>query len=112
MCMEHANVVFELDLTCLREYEIRILNDIDLLSAPRILPLPNSLGARLLRTAGPLLLLLPISFMLLRLPTFHFCEPLLDLFFIFLALLLHFFPLTAFAATFPQPTLLGAQRVP
>src|SRR6185437_4845531 len=91
MCMEHANIMFELDLTCLREYEIRTLNDSDLLSAPKILPLPNSLGPRLLRTAGPLSLPLPISFTLLRLPTFHICEPLLDLFFIFLALLLHFF---------------------
>ena len=89
--MEHANVVFHLDLTCLMEYEIRTLNDSDLLSAPRILPLPNSLGPRLLRTAGPLSLPLPISFTLLRLPTFHICEPLLDLFFIFLALLLYFF---------------------
>ena len=41
MYMEHANVVFHLDLTCLREYEIRTLHDIHLLSAPRILPLPN-----------------------------------------------------------------------
>ena len=77
MYMEHANVVLHLDLTCLREYEIRTLHDIHLLSAPRILPLPNSLGSRLLRTAGPLSLPLPISFTLLRLPTFHFCEPLL-----------------------------------
>ena len=84
MCMEHANIMFEVDLTCLREYEIRTLNDSDLLSAPGILPLPNSLGPRLLRTAGPLSLPLPISFTLLRLPTFHICEPLLDLFFIFL----------------------------
>ena len=91
MYMEHANVVFHLDLTCLREYEIRTLHDSHLLSAPRILPLPNSLGSRLLRTAGPLSLPLPISFTLLRLPTFHICEHLLDLFFIFLALLLHFF---------------------
>ena len=112
MCMEHANVVFELDLTCLREYEIRILNDSDLLSAPMILPLPNSLGPRLLRTAGPLSLPLPISFTLLRLLMFHICEPLLDLFFIFLPLLLHFFPLAAFAATFPQPTLFRVQCVP
>ena len=90
MYMEHANVMFHLDLTCLREYEIRTLNDSDLLSAPKILPLLNSLGPRLLRTADPLSLSLPISFTLLRLPTFHICEPLLDLFFIFLALLLHF----------------------
>ena len=89
--MEHANFVFELHLTCLRESEIQGLNDADLLSTPRILPLPNSLGPRLLRTAGPLSLPLPISFTLLRLPTFHICEPHLDLFFIFLALLLHFF---------------------
>ena len=110
--MEHANVVFHLDLTCLKEYEIRTLHDSHLLSAPRILPLPNSLGPRLLRMAGPLSLPLPICFTLLRLPTFHIREPLLDLFFIFLALLLHFFPLAAFAATFPQPTLLRAKRVP
>ena len=90
MYIEHANVVFHLDLTCLREYEIRTSKDSDLLSAPRILHLPNSLGPRLLRTAGSLSLHLPISFTLLRLPTFHICEPLLDLFFIFLALLLHF----------------------
>ena len=107
MYMEHANVVFHLDLTCLREYEIRTLHDSHLLSAPRILPLPNSLGPRLLRTAGPLSLPLPISFTLLRLPMFHVCEPLLDLFFVFLALLLYFFPLAAFAATFPQPILLA-----
>src|SRR6185436_18261647 len=90
MYMEHANVVFYLYLTCLREYEIRTLHDSHLLSAPRILPLPNSLGPCLLRTAGPLSLPLPISFTLLRLPTFHICEPLLNVFFIFLALLLHF----------------------
>ena len=78
MYMEHANVVFHLDLTYIRKYEIRTLHDSHLLSAPRILPLPNSLGSRLLRTAGPLSLPLPISFTLLRLPTFHFCEPLLD----------------------------------
>ena len=71
MYMEQANVVFHQDLTCLMEYEIQTLNDSDLLSAPRILPLPNSLGPRLLRTAGPLSLPLPISFTLLRLPTFH-----------------------------------------
>src|SRR6185312_5415067 len=91
MYMKHANVVFHLDLTYLREYEIRTLHDSHLLSAPMILPLPNSLGPRLLRTAGPLSLPLPISFTLLRLPTFHICEPLRDLFFIFLALLLYFF---------------------
>ena len=73
MYMEHTNVVFHLDLTCLKEYEIRTLNDSDLLSAPRILPLPNSLGPRLLRTAGPLSLPLPISFTFLCLVTFHFC---------------------------------------
>ena len=89
--MEHANVVFHLDLTYLREYEIRTLHDTHLLSAPRILPLLNSLGPRLLRTAGPFSLPLPFSFTLLRLPTFHIGEPLLNLFFIFLALLLHFF---------------------
>ena len=44
MYMQHANVVFHLDLTCLMEYEIQTLNDSDLLSASRILPLPNSLG--------------------------------------------------------------------
>ena len=33
MYMEHANVVFHLDLTCLREYEIRTLHDSQLLSA-------------------------------------------------------------------------------
>ena len=71
MYMEHANVVLHLDLTCLREYEIRTLHDIHLLSAPRIHPLPNSLGPRLLRTTGPLSLPLPISFTLLRLPAFH-----------------------------------------
>ena len=103
MCMEHANVVFELDQTCLREYEIRTLNDTDLLSAPRILPLPNSLGPRLLRTAGPLSLPLSISFTLLRLLTFHICEPLLDLFFIFLALLLHFFLLQHSLPPFRSP---------
>ena len=91
MCIEHANIMFEIDLTCLREYEIRTLNDSDLLSAPRILPLPNSLGPRLLHTAGPLSLPLPFSFTILLLPTFHICEPLLDLLFIFLTLLLHFF---------------------
>ena len=91
MCMEHANFMFELHLICLRESEMRRLNDTDLLSAPRILPLPNSLGPCLLRTAGPLSLSLPISFTLLRLPMFHICKPLLDLFLIFLALLLHFF---------------------
>ena len=102
MYMEHANVVFHLDLTCLREYEIRTLHDSHLLSAPRILPLPNSLGPRLLRTAGPLSLPLPISFTLLRLPTFHICEPLLDLFFIFLALL-HFFRLQHSLPPFRSP---------
>ena len=84
MCMEHANVVFELHLTCPRESEMRRLNDTDLLSAPRILRLPISLGPRLLRTVGPLSLPLPISFMFLRLPMFHIYEPLLDLFLIFL----------------------------
>ena len=103
MCMEHVNVVFELGLTCLREYEIRTLNDSDLLSAPRILPLLNSLGPRLLRTADPLSLSLHISFTLLRLPTFHICEPLLDLFFIFLALLLHFFLLQHSLPPFRSP---------
>ena len=103
MCMEHANVVFHLDLTCLREYEIRILNDTYLLSAPSILPLPNSLRPRLLRTAGPLSLPLPISSTLLRLPTFHICESLLDLFFIFLALLLHFFLLQHSLLPFRSP---------
>ena len=103
MYMEHANVVFHLDLTCLREYEIRTLHDSHLLSAPRILPLPNSLGPRLLRTAGPLSLPLPISFTLLRLPTFHICEPLLDLFFIFLALLLYFFLLQHSLPPFRSP---------
>ena len=86
--MEHANVVFHLDLTCLRESEMRRLNGADLLSTPRILPLHNSLGPRLLHTAGPLSLPLPISFTLLRLPTFHLASP-------------PFFPLAAFAATFP-----------
>ena len=71
MCMEHANVVFELHLTCLRESEMGRLNDTNLLSAPRMLPLPNSLGPHLFRTAGPLSLPLPISFTLLRLPMFH-----------------------------------------
>src|SRR6185436_2346639 len=103
MYMEHANVVFYLYLTCLREYEIRTLHDSHLLSAPRILPLPNSLGPRLLRTAGPLSLPLPISFTLLRLPTFHICEPLLDLFFIFLALLLYFFLLQHSLPPFRSP---------
>ena len=103
MCMEHANIVFELDLTCLREYEIRILNESDLLSAPRILPLPNSLGPRLLRMAGPLSLPLPFSFTLLHLLTFHICKPLLDLFLIFLALLLHFFLLQHSLPPFCSP---------
>src|SRR6185295_7242487 len=107
MYMEHANVVFHLDLTCLREYEIRTLQDSHLLSAPRILPLPNSLGHRLLRTAGPLSLPLPISFTLLRLPTFHICDPLLDLFFIFLALLLHFFLLQHSLPPFRSPPYLA-----
>ena len=101
--MEHANVVFRLNLTCLREYEIRTLHDSHLLSAPMILSLPNSLGSRLFRTAGPFSLSLPISFTLLRLPTFHFCEPLLDLFFIFLALLLHFFLLQHSLPPFRSP---------
>ena len=112
MYMEHANVVFHLDLTCHMENEIRTLNDSDLLSAPRILPLPNSLGPRLLRTAGPLSLPLPISFTLLRLPMFHICEPLLDLVFYLSCISPPFFPFAAFTATFPQPTLLRAQRVP
>ena len=111
MYMEHANVVFHLYLTCLIEYEIRTLNDSDLLSAPTILPLPNSLGPRLLRTTGSLSLPFSISFTLLRLPMFHICEPLLDLFLIFLTLVLHFFLSAAFAAIFTQPSLLRAQRV-
>ena len=103
MYMEHANIVFHLDLTCLMKYKIRTLNDSDLLSAPMILPLPNSLGPRLLRPAGPFLLPLSISFTLLRLPTFHICEPLLDLFFIFLALLLYFFLLQHSLPPFRSP---------
>ena len=105
--MEHANFVFELHLICHRESEMRRLNDTDLLSAPRILPLSNSLGPRLLRTACPLSLPLPISFTLLRLPTFHICEPLLDLFFIFLALLLHFFLLQHSLPPFRSPPCLA-----
>src|SRR6185369_14289225 len=58
---------------------------------------------RLLRTAGPLSLSLPISFTLLRLPTFHVCKPLLDLFFIFLALLLYFFLLQHSLPPFRSP---------
>ena len=103
MNMEHANIVFHLDLTCLMKYEIRTLNDSDLMSASMILPLPNSLGPRLLRTASPLSLPLPISFTLLRMPTFHICEPLLDLFFIFLALLLYFFLLQHSLPPFRSP---------
>ena len=89
--MQHGNLVLELHLTCLRESEMWRLNDTDLLSAPRILPLPNSLGPRLLRTAGPLSLLLPVSFTCLCLLTFHFCNPLPDIFLVFLAFLLHLF---------------------
>ena len=103
MCMEHANFMFELHLICLRESEMRRLNDTDLLSVARILPLPNSLGPRLLRTAGPLSLPLPISFTFLCLPTFHIYEPLLDLFLIFLALLLHFFLVQHLLPPFRSP---------
>src|SRR6185437_9173786 len=62
-----------------------------LLSGPGIFSLPNSFRPYFLTTAGPLSLPPPISFTFLCLLTFHFCNPLLNLFPVFLALLLHLF---------------------
>src|SRR6185312_4515451 len=62
-----------------------------LLSAPGIFSLPNSFRPCFLSTAGPLSLPLPVSFTFLCLLTFYFCNPLLNLFLMFLALLLHLF---------------------
>src|SRR6185437_241197 len=62
-----------------------------LLSAPGIFSLPNSFRPCFFSTADPLSLPLPISFTFLCLLTFHFCNPLLNLFLVFLALLLHLF---------------------
>ena len=67
------------------------LHDGALLSAPGIFSLPNSFRPCFLSTAGPLSLPLPVSFTFFCLLTFHFCNPLLNLFPIFLALLYLFF---------------------
>ena len=89
--VQHDNRMLYLNLTCLRECKLPGLHGGALLSAPGIFPLPNSLGPCFLSMAGPLSLLLPISFTCLRLLTFHFCNPLPDIFLVFLALLLHLF---------------------
>src|SRR6185436_7989164 len=78
-------------VTCLREFKLRRLHGGALLSAPGIFPLSNIFGPCFLSTADPLSLLLPVSFTCLRLLTFHFCNPLPDIFLVFLALLLHLF---------------------
>src|SRR6185437_5583150 len=62
-----------------------------LMSAPGIFSLHNSFRPCFLSTAGPLSLPLPISFTFLCLLTFHFCNLLLNLFLVFLVLLLHLF---------------------
>ena len=91
MCMQHGNLVFELHLTCFRESEMSGLNGGDLLSALKILHLPNSIRPHLLCMACPLSLPLPTSFTLLRLLTLHLYNPLPDLLLVFLALLLLLF---------------------
>ena len=89
--VQHDNRVLYLNLTCLRECKLPGLHGGALLSAPGIFPLPNSFGPCFLSTADPLSLPLPVSFTLLRLVTFHFFNSLLDIFLVFLALLLHLF---------------------
>ena len=84
-----------------------------LLSALGIFSLPNSFMPCFLSTAGPLSLPLPVSFTFFCLLTFHFCNPLLNLFLSDLSCasppsVLH----AAFVATFVQPILLDAQRGP
>src|SRR6185437_6534613 len=79
------------NLTCLRKCKMPELHGGALLIAPGIFSLPNSFRPCFLSTAGPLSLPLPISFTFLCLLTFHFCNSLLNLFLVFLALLLHLF---------------------
>jgi len=101
MCIEHGNLMLELDLTCRRELEKLRLSPSTSLSASGILPLPNGLWPRFLRTSCPLLLSLSVRLTLLHLLMFHCLNPLMDLFLVFLVLFFHFFPHASFAATFP-----------
>src|SRR6185436_4623324 len=96
--------LLHLNQPCLMECKIPGLHGTTLLSAPRIFALPNCFGAGFLRTACPLSLSLPVSFMFGRRLTIHLLHPLADLFLLFLALLLLLFLVLHSAPTFCSPS--------
>ena len=110
MYTRQGDFLLHLNLPCLRECKMPGFHGTTLLSAPRIFALSNCFGPGFLRTASPLSLSLPVSFMFRRRLTIHL-HPLAELFLLFLALLLLLFLVLHLAPTFCSPPCLLFHKV-